>query len=90
MTNISSFRRSGHWHSGETLCEPLTVRDYALHLNTVGCSQDQGIPPSATREELRKYARGEFERNRNVTDIVGHLNAVHISLLTIRSTISVT
>ncbi|KAH7059014.1 complex 1 protein-domain-containing protein [Macrophomina phaseolina] len=27
------------------------------------------IPPSPTRDELRRYARTEFERNRNVTDI---------------------
>lgn len=27
------------------------------------------IPPSSTRTELRAYARGEFERNRNVQDV---------------------
>lgn len=50
--------------------------------SSAGGSQDQGIPPSATREELRKYARGEFERNRNVTDIVSPLNATDITTLT--------
>lgn len=27
-------------------------------------------PPSPTRDELRSYARHEFERNREVTDLV--------------------
>ncbi|BDD58591.1 hypothetical protein MPDQ_007145 [Monascus purpureus] len=27
------------------------------------------VPPSSTRDELRSYARHEFERNRNVTDL---------------------
>ncbi|OJI81355.1 hypothetical protein ABZX51_010445 [Aspergillus tubingensis] len=27
------------------------------------------IPSSSTKDELHKYARGEFERNRNVTDL---------------------
>lgn len=27
------------------------------------------IPPSPTRDELHRYARAEFERNRNVTDL---------------------
>ncbi|KAJ5108102.1 hypothetical protein N7456_004777 [Penicillium angulare] len=29
------------------------------------------IPPSSTREELHSYARGEFERHREVTDVTG-------------------
>lgn len=29
------------------------------------------IPDSPTRSELRDYARAEFERHRNVTDLVG-------------------
>lgn len=29
------------------------------------------IPPSATRNELHDYARQEFERHREVTDLVG-------------------
>ncbi|KAJ5389577.1 uncharacterized protein N7496_000645 [Penicillium cataractarum] len=28
-------------------------------------------PPSPTRDELRSYARHEFERNRDVSDLVG-------------------
>lgn len=28
-------------------------------------------PPSQTRDELRAYARHEFERNREVSDLVG-------------------
>ncbi|KAJ5473456.1 hypothetical protein N7475_003022 [Penicillium sp. IBT 31633x] len=28
------------------------------------------IPPSPTRSELHKYARDEFERHRNVSDLV--------------------
>ncbi|EEQ32909.1 uncharacterized protein MCYG_05728 [Microsporum canis CBS 113480] len=31
-----------------------------------------GIPSSSTKGELRSFARGEFERHRNVTD-VGHI-----------------
>ncbi|KAJ5895184.1 Complex 1 LYR protein [Penicillium taxi] len=27
------------------------------------------IPPSSTRDELRSYARDEFERHRNLTDL---------------------
>ncbi|KAJ5747881.1 uncharacterized protein N7511_009577 [Penicillium nucicola] len=29
-----------------------------------------GIPPSSTRNELHNYARAEFERHREVTDLV--------------------
>lgn len=29
------------------------------------------IPASSTRDELRAFAKGEFERHRDVTDIVG-------------------
>ncbi|GAT25681.1 triglyceride lipase-cholesterol esterase [Aspergillus luchuensis] len=29
------------------------------------------IPSSSTKDELHRYARGEFERNRNVTDLTG-------------------
>ncbi|KAJ5175235.1 uncharacterized protein N7482_001112 [Penicillium canariense] len=29
------------------------------------------IPPSSTRDELRSYARREFERHREVSDLVG-------------------
>jgi hypothetical protein len=28
------------------------------------------IPPSSTRDELRNFARQEFERNRRVDDVV--------------------
>ncbi|KAJ5791601.1 uncharacterized protein N7518_008612 [Penicillium psychrosexuale] len=28
------------------------------------------VPPSSTRTELHKYARDEFERHRNVSDLV--------------------
>lgn len=28
------------------------------------------IPPSSTKYEMRDYAREEFERHRNVTDLV--------------------
>lgn len=34
-------------------------------------SLSQEIPNSPTRKELRDYARTEFERQRNVTDLVG-------------------
>ncbi|KAL3258573.1 hypothetical protein ABHI18_005946 [Aspergillus niger] len=27
------------------------------------------IPSSSTKDELHRYARGEFERNRNITDL---------------------
>jgi len=30
------------------------------------------VPPSATREEMRTFARGEFERNKFVYDL-GHI-----------------
>ncbi|KAJ5964379.1 uncharacterized protein N7479_004255 [Penicillium vulpinum] len=29
------------------------------------------VPPSSTRTELHRYARDEFERHRNVTDVTG-------------------
>lgn len=29
-----------------------------------------GIPNSSTKHELRSFARGEFERHKNVTDVV--------------------
>ena len=31
---------------------------------------DAEIPPSETREEMRTFARGEFERNKYVHDLV--------------------
>lgn len=31
------------------------------------------IPNSPTRDELRSYARDEFERHRNVTDLVSEV-----------------
>jgi hypothetical protein len=37
------------------------------------------IPPSSTRDELRTYARQEFERNRGVSDLVSSRSVHFIS-----------
>ncbi|KAK1821533.1 hypothetical protein LTR12_004094 [Friedmanniomyces endolithicus] len=45
-------------------------RALALWRNIVRAMQK--VPPSATREEMRTFARGEFERNKFVYDL-GHI-----------------
>lgn len=69
LIHYSSFRDSVCCRYGRTSSELSTV---CLIIRT--CSgfslTFQDIPPSPTRDELHRYARAEFERNRNVTDLV--------------------
>lgn len=45
------------------------VRQRVIHLWRDIVRAIYKIPPSPMRNEMRAYARGEFERNRNVTDL---------------------
>lgn len=53
-------------------------------LSFLWCSKE--VPPSSTRDELRSYARHEFERNRNVTDLVSRMMVVHAIFLFLTET----
>ena len=39
---------------------------------------DAEIPPSETREEMRTFARGEFERNKYVHDLVSGIAVLRL------------
>ena len=49
-------------------CIGLTLLCYQEDLDAYACRVE--IPRSSTRAEMRQYARDEFERNRDVTDLV--------------------
>ncbi|KAL1965903.1 hypothetical protein VTN77DRAFT_5036 [Rasamsonia byssochlamydoides] len=49
--------------------EQFIQRQRVLHLWRDIVRAVNKIPPSSTRDELRAYARQEFERNRHVSDI---------------------
>ena len=38
------------------------------------------IPDESRRKEMREFARSEFERHKNITDIVGRPLYIHLSL----------
>jgi len=67
---ISSFSVNGHWHCGvPSFALPIVRRSRPLSTNYRAYDLSE-IPPSSTRDELRTFARTEFENNRNVTDLV--------------------
>ncbi|OAX84177.1 hypothetical protein ACJ72_01452 [Emergomyces africanus] len=48
-------------------------RDIVRATNTHYSSRAIGIPQSSARDEMRSFARHEFERNKGVTDLVPDL-----------------
>lgn len=53
---------------------PLSLEHFLVRQRVIKLWRDIAravykIPPSKTRDEMRAYARGEFERNRHVSDL---------------------
>ncbi|KNG90802.1 hypothetical protein ANOM_000851 [Aspergillus nomiae NRRL 13137] len=65
---IQRQRVLGFWREVTRALHSKIVR-FITELASVADWLVQEIPKSSTRDELRSYARQEFERHRNVTDL---------------------
>ncbi|GAB1204403.1 hypothetical protein APSETT445_003056 [Aspergillus pseudonomiae] len=71
MSFIQRQRVLGFWREVTRALHSKIVR-FITELASVADWLVQEIPKSSTRDELRSYARQEFERHRNVTDLIRH------------------
>ena len=72
LISPSSSKERERWRCIEISPGRFIVRAPGNGLRPANANHQVVLPPSTTREEMRTFARGEFERNKFVYDL-GHI-----------------